>query len=284
MPLSIHSAPRESEFVPWFHLDSEPKYHKPKYNRANRTPYPTGPERSYVRLSKTLGNRFDDIVREEIIGRINQYDTLRIAEFYNGINASRVRAEKLFGSDEVEVALRRIMQRLDMQSTNAVRKHLIRMRHIGEVVLARMPRERALTAIVADNVALIKTIPTKALGQIGDLVASAQLSDIRVEDLRNSIMERCDVARSRAELIARDQIGKRNAELTESKYRQVGITKYTWSTSLDERVRDEHSDLEGTTHSFADPPVVDSNTGRRANPGEDYQCRCVAIPVIEEAA
>jgi SPP1 gp7 family putative phage head morphogenesis protein len=270
--------------MPWFHLDSKPNYHKPKYNRAFRTAYPVGAERSYVRLSRSLGERFEGIVRDEIVGRINQCDTVHIAELFNGINAARMSAEKVFGSEHVEDALRRIFLRLDFQNTNAVRKHLIRMRHIGEVVLSRMPRERQLAAIVSDNVALIKTIPTKSLGQIGDLVTSAHLSDIRVEDLRDSIMERCDVAKSRAELIARDQIGKRNAELTEAKYRQVGINKYIWSGSLDERERQDHLDLEGQTFSFTDPPVVNQRTGARGNPGEDVQCRCVAIPQPDEAA
>jgi hypothetical protein len=43
----------------------------------------------------------------------------------------------------------------------------------------------------------------------------------------------------------------------------------------DERVREEHAALEGQTFAWSSPPAV-------GHPGEDFQCRCVALPVIDE--
>jgi SPP1 gp7 family putative phage head morphogenesis protein len=60
------------------------------------------------------------------------------------------------------------------------------------------------------------------------------------------------------------------------------VTQYRWSTGRDERVRESHRDLEESVHSWDDPPVVDDKTGRRAHPGQDYQCRCVPIPMVDE--
>jgi SPP1 gp7 family putative phage head morphogenesis protein len=82
-------------------------------------------------------------------------------------------------------------------------------------------------------------------------------------------------------LIARDQILKANADLSRTRMQRVGVTRYRWSTSRDVRVRADHAALEGTMQTFSDPPVVDQRTGRRANPGVDFQCRCVAIPVFD---
>jgi SPP1 gp7 family putative phage head morphogenesis protein len=76
-------------------------------------------------------------------------------------------------------------------------------------------------------------------------------------------------------LIARDQTLKLNSAITKDRHIAAGISEYTWSTSLDDRVRPEHEALEGTKHSWDAPPEP-------GHPGEDFQCRCVAIPVIDE--
>jgi SPP1 gp7 family putative phage head morphogenesis protein len=73
-----------------------------------------------------------------------------------------------------------------------------------------------------------------------------------------------------------------------SKYREAvfeenGVKKYIWSTANDIRVRDRHRSLNNKVFSYDDPPVVDKKSGRRANPGEDYNCRCVAIPYLSGA-
>ena len=58
------------------------------------------------------------------------------------------------------------------------------------------------------------------------------------------------------------------------------MEEYVWSTSQDSRVRDSHRRLNRKKFRWDDPPVVDPKTGRRCHPGEDYGCRCVALPVF----
>lgn len=61
----------------------------------------------------------------------------------------------------------------------------------------------------------------------------------------------------------------------------AGVQEYIWSDSGDSRVRSGHHRLNGKKFRWDDPPVVDERTGRRCHPGEDFQCRCVAIPVFD---
>ena len=92
-----------------------------------------------------------------------------------------------------------------------------------------------------------------------------------------------------AQLLARDQIASLNAQITQAQQRDAGVTHYKWSTSKDARVRDCHAELDGKIISWDDPPEMwyetkkDGRvyTGRRCHPGEDYCCRCVAIPVFD---
>ena len=97
---------------------------------------------------------------------------------------------------------------------------------------------------------------------------------VRHEDIAAKIQEATGVAESRADLIARDQVLKLNAGIARNRQTSAGITRYVWTTSGDERVREEHAALEGQIFSWDSPPPP-------GHPGEDIQCRCIAYPLIE---
>lgn len=103
-----------------------------------------------------------------------------------------------------------------------------------------------------------------------------------VDDIRKLLEEQAGYARSRAELTARDQTLKLYGRIQEERQRAAGFTKYVWTTSLDERVREDHAKLDGTVQSWDDPPIVDTRTGRRGHPGFDFQCRCSAVPYADD--
>ncbi len=147
---------------------------------------------------------------------------------------------------------------------------------------------RLLEAWRRENVGLITSIAKRLHGDVRDVVRAGAREGTRVETIADQIRERFDVSQSRANLIARDQILKGNGDLTVARCSEVGITHYRWSTSRDERVRGNpsgkwpkglHYALDGKIFAFADPPIVNLE-GDRANPGTDYQCRCVAIPIL----
>lgn len=125
------------------------------------------------------------------------------------------------------------------------------------------------------NIKLVEDAHRAYAQQVRELVGDPQNLGMRVEELRAKILERGNVSVSRAELIARDQTLKLHGQITATRQTRAGVQSYTWSTSRDERVRDEHAALEGQTFSWNSPPEP-------GHPGEDFQCRCVAIPNVEE--
>lgn len=132
-----------------------------------------------------------------------------------------------------------------------------------------------MEAFVADNVALIKTIPSQFFGSIQGIVSDGARSGKNMKDITADIQKRTGAAKSRAKFIARDQVSKFNGDLNKLRQKNVGINSYIWSTSLDERVRQSHAAKEGKKFRWDNPP---NDTG---HPGEDYNCRCVAIPVLQ---
>ncbi len=129
------------------------------------------------------------------------------------------------------------------------------------------------------NVALIESLETSQLEDLLPIISEATAAGWASRELQAAIQERFGVGESRAELIARDQVLKLNSQVTRDRHEEAGIDAYIWRTSGDERVRDTHAELEGEQFSYEDPPVT-NDQGETNNPGEDYQCRCTADPVL----
>ncbi len=134
---------------------------------------------------------------------------------------------------------------------------------------------------VDNNIGMIKKIPQTSLNNMRNIVIESYQSGKSTRSIMKEIQRAYNISKSHARLIARDQIAKLNSEITRFQQEDAGITQYIWSTSHDSRVRDSHNALEGKRFSWNDPPVVDEKTGRRCHPGEDYQCRCVALAVFD---
>lgn len=130
---------------------------------------------------------------------------------------------------------------------------------------------RDLAAFTQQNVSLISSIGDEYTTQVERLIQSSVREGVLMGDLSDEIEERFGVAESRADLIARDQIGKFNGQLTEARQTDLGIDGYIWRDSGDARVRPEHHALNGEKFTWDDPPEP-------GHPGQDYQCRCSAEP------
>lgn len=134
---------------------------------------------------------------------------------------------------------------------------------------------------IDSNVDLIKTIPNDSLTKMRELVLEGYREGKPTTTIVKEIQKVYGTERRHAQLIARDQIAKLNGQITRLQQEDAGVTEYIWSTSGDSRVRASHAALNNKRFKWSDPPVVDTKTGRRCHPGEDYQCRCVALAVFD---
>ena len=141
------------------------------------------------------------------------------------------------------------------------------------------------------NLRLIKDMPDQFLFQVQNELVEAVRNGQRAEVFQDTVQERLGVAESRAKLIARDQIGSIAGGITETRQRELGVTRYRWSTSNDERVvgnpsglypkvtsprmHGNHYDRDGEIFNWAEPP-------QDGHPGRPINCRCTASPVVED--
>lgn len=145
---------------------------------------------------------------------------------------------------------------------------------------------------IRENVRLVESVTFEQLDRMEEIVRESLVNGTPVARLRDALVESFDLPKNRAALIARDQTLKANAELTQLRQQRAGVTEYIWTSSRDERVRgkpggkwsnseSDHWSLDGQRCSWLNPPVTNDATGERNHPGQDYQCRCIAIPVTD---
>lgn len=141
--------------------------------------------------------------------------------------------------------------------------------------------ERMLDLWVDSNVSLIKTIPADSLTGMQGIIQNGFVEGKPITRIVEEIQAQYGVDRRHARLIARDQMAKLNSNITQQQHRDAGCSRYRWRTTGDGKVRDGHKVLDKKEFSWDTPPVVDKRTGRRCHPGQDYQCRCIAIPIFD---
>jgi len=124
------------------------------------------------------------------------------------------------------------------------------------------------------NVGLITSISDRYFAEIEQISAKALAVGTRPEVLSKDIQRRYNVGKSRANLIARDQLSKLHGQVAQIRQQGLGIEEYIWQTSEDERVRETHAAHNGETIRWDDPPA---DTG---HVGQDFQCRCTGSPVL----
>jgi SPP1 gp7 family putative phage head morphogenesis protein len=134
-----------------------------------------------------------------------------------------------------------------------------------------------LNVWVGTNVDLIKDLQSKALQEIKYQVFSGFTKGLTAKKISENIYNRIDVAKSRADFIGRDQTSKLNGQLNMERQKEIGIDSYIWNTAHDERVRESHKENDGKKFYWDSPPA---ETG---HPGEDYNCRCIALMNAEES-
>lgn len=132
----------------------------------------------------------------------------------------------------------------------------------------------AINEAIHANVSLIKSIPQAYFDKIEKAVLSSIQSGTLNRDLAKQLESIESTTKSRANLIATDQLGKINSRISQIRQQKLGITHYTWSTSRDERVRHSHRLRDGQIFAWDNPPDD-------GHAGQAIRCRCVAIPYTE---
>ena len=143
--------------------------------------------------------------------------------------------------------------------------------------------KQAVSAAIAENVTLIKSIETQYHTQIeGAVMRSLQPGGRGLADVTEALQKYEGITDRRRNLIATNQTRRISATISLERAKSAGITTFRWVHSRGgSHPRKLHLELNGQVFRYDDLPVIDERTGERGMPGFLPNCRCVAAPIIE---
>lgn len=151
---------------------------------------------------------------------------------------------------------------------------------IGRVLrkeLRSAPTGNAMRGLLDEQVDLITSLPREAALRVQKLAIEEVTSGTRGEDIRKMIMRTGHVTASRAETIARTEVGRVTSVITQVRAEHVGSEAYEWDTAGDADVRKSHREMQGKIVRWDSPPTLDGLTGHA---GALPNCRCIPIPIL----
>ncbi len=143
-----------------------------------------------------------------------------------------------------------------------------------------------IRAFVNNNVLLMKNASEDMIKGITQAVLTGAKSGVRPAEIQKQIQKQFNVTKSRARLIARDQVSKLYGQINRQRQADIGVVRYQWGDSDDSRVRHSHALNDNKIMQWKNNNVELSGgkwvtrAGYKGVPGEDYQCRCVAYPFM----
>lgn len=150
-----------------------------------------------------------------------------------------------------------------------------------------------LNGWIENNYTLIVSNAKKYITQINTLTEQAIVSGLSPKTLKEQIKKATEsLSDKHCKLLARDQMGKLNGQISQAQSQELGLELYVWSTSMDDRVRESHQLMEGLLCRYDDATVCSYDNGKtwvdrpsgavKLNPGQDIQCRCVGLAFYPE--
>lgn len=202
-----------------------------------------------------------------------------------------------FAEGKSQEVIRKILKQTDMQLKSVLQDYMAAKYFtlIGETI--PKPMRIMMRAEVAENVALIKSIPEEFHRRVEGTIYRAITGKGALNQIRRDIAKYGDMSLRRAKLISSDQTSKIFNTLAMERMKQVGVRKCRWVHTGRGKthrpyhkkmwdgvsgIRDGHPNgLNGFIFNIENPPVIEEKTNERGMPGQLPFCHCQVAPVIE---
>lgn len=131
----------------------------------------------------------------------------------------------------------------------------------------------------------IKDFTQKEILELRQNMQKSVFAGNRYESAVKTIQKSYDVTVNKAKFLARQETSLLMTKFKQTRYQEAGVDKYLWGCvagSANHPVRPWHKALEGKVFRWDNPPITTKpgEPVRRNNPGQDYNCRCFAKPIV----
>lgn len=212
--------------------------------------------------------------------RVNAFD---FRKFTGSLKAIKKKIFKSKAFEDVFKNMTNVFDRIDKKVKKTITKQYKKKKFdIPEQALKASSQQLKDAAEL--NVALISSIADKHSENLENAVMSAVKGGSNFETVIAEVEKQSTKGRAYAENIARDQVAKTYAAINEERAKATGFPGYEWASTNDGKTRPTHAALDDTFHLWAEPPLIKGEgkqPDRNLHPGEDYNCRCIAVPAFQ---
>ncbi len=148
-------------------------------------------------------------------------------------------------------------------------------------------RRRRIAEEWQENMDLwIKNFAEEEIAKLRKDIKKSTFAGSRYEAAIRSVQRSYGVTERKARFLARQETNLLLTKFKESRYTDSGVPEYRWRCVAGSKlhpVRPSHKKLDGKIFRWDTPPITTApnEPTRRNNPGQDFGCRCAAIPIVK---
>lgn len=231
---------------------------KPKPFRPSRSA-----ENQFARALKKVGRVSGHLVDAHVDGH----------ELHNELEMQA--ALKAYSKTIEPWARRQSRKMLEQVSKSNRRAYINKSKLMGKLIKAQVA-ETAIgdvaQALMREQVELIKSIPLRAAKRAQELSIQAVYNGSRASEVAEELRKSTKVSESQAMTIARTEVARSNASITQARAVHAGAQGYIWRTTMDGGERESHAKMNGKYVDYSKEPVL--SDGTKGHAGTFPNCRC----------
>jgi SPP1 gp7 family putative phage head morphogenesis protein len=249
---------------------------KPMHFRPSRAA-----ENAFARALKRVGRTSGHIVEAHVDGAKLHDETEMVAALkaYSKLIDPWARRQAAKMLAQVSKSNRTAYQRA--ANVRASEKNSKEMGRLLKSQVAEKDVGQVAAALMNEQVALIKSIPERAGLRAQKLSMAAVYEGKRANEVAAELARSTDVSESSALLIARTEVARANASITQARATAVGAKAYIWRTTMDGAERDSHAKMNGKYVLYSEPPTL--TDGTKGHAGTFPNCRCYQDVQFDDA-
>lgn len=233
---------------------------------------------------KRLGAKFDKktssfvIPKEKLPNEVLHAVSLSASNFQRVVSNIDRKISSIIPEEVAKkVKLSDLFEKILRKTDSEVRKNIAITPHFTEEQKNRISSE-----YTKNTQLYIQDWVSKEIVELRQNVQKRALEGIRYESLAEEIHKSYGVSLSKAKFLARQETSLIMTKFAQTRYQDAGVEEYMWQCvkgSQNHPVRPFHKKNDGKIYRWDNPPTV-NDKGDRKNPGQDYNCRCKARPVV----
>jgi len=232
---------------------------------------------------RKIGAKFNKVKRCYTIDPINIPPALSVSASQSGRRAQELHDSIKKALDDTYDNLSVSLPGYDLNTDKAYNRMHSDAKHdlSGMVVLQDLnesQRKKILRGYTENVRTYAKNHALEQFKSIREAVERNATEGNRYDSLQARIEHLLSVSRTKANFIARQETSNFMSFFHEALYGGIGVEYYKWSARP--VARPDHRALNGRIFRYDTPPIVDRSSGRTGNPGQDFNCMCVDIPML----